>query len=251
MQTVVDGVLTNYEIFNPKQADTLVILHGWGSSLKFWIPIVKQISTDFQVILVDLPGFGSTNPIDTTPDIPEYTDFVRHFTQKLKLNKFILAGHSFGGQVALDYSIKYPENLASIILIAPVAVLEKPEVLKFKVKIAETIKPMLSNPSNRLAEQLLGWYTPDEYANSNEHQKKVLHKIVKYNLEPLMNQVKVPTDIIWGNLDIVVPNSGSILLKNIPNSRLHIISGANHLVHLTHTKQLAQIIDQIISQHYS
>ncbi|EKD53255.1 MAG: alpha/beta hydrolase fold protein [uncultured bacterium] len=251
MQTVINGVRTHYEVFNPKKKNTIVILHGWGSSLTFWIPIAKQISPDIRVVLVDLPGFGSTGPIDATPDVPEYTDFIRHFAKKLKLHRFILAGHSFGGQITLDYAVKYPGDLASIILIAPVSIPEDKRLMDLKVKIADSIKPMMIYPQSKPLEQYVGWYSPEEYTNANEHQKKVLHKIISYNLKPSLNRISVPTEIIWGNLDAIVPNVGELLEKSIPHSHLHLIAGAGHLLNLTHTKELARIINRVVSQFFS
>ena len=246
MQIDIDGLLVNYKEFNPEQNETLVILHGWASSLRYWIPVSRLLSKNVRIILLDLPGFGDTPPVDNTPDIPEYIEFVRKFCHHLILHKFILAGHSFGGQIALDYALKYPQDLKSIILMAPAAILKKDKALNLKVKIADRIKPTLSNPTHALLEQAVGWHTPDEYQNSNGYQKDVLQKIITYDLEPSLSKVSVPTDIIWGNLDIVVPNHGEYMAKQIPGSRLHIIPGANHLLNLTHTQELARIINRII-----
>jgi len=246
MQILVDGVKTNYLDINPDQEKTIVILHGWGSSLTYWIPVSKLLSQNHRIILVDLPGFGLTSPIDDTPDIPEYTGFIRKFAQELKLEKFILAGHSFGGQIALDYALKFPQDLISIILIAPAAIWEDSRIIDLKVRVADKLKPLLADPSHVLMEQLLGWYTPDDYANSNEYQKKVLKKIVKYNLEPKLKNITVSTDIIWGNIDFVIPNTGDHLVKIIPNSKLHIIPGANHLINLTHPEKLSSIMNKIL-----
>lgn len=207
-----------------------------------------MLSPHWRIVLLDLPGFGLTPPIDDTPDIPEYTNFVRSFAMKLKIKKFILVGHSFGGQIALDYALKYQTDLVTLILVAPAAIREKSKILKFKLRLTDTLKPLLSKSSYNYLEQYLGWYTPTDYANSNEYQKKVLRKIARYNLKPLLHLLSVPTDIIWGSLDIVIPNSGKYLANKISQSRLHIIEGANHLINLTHPKKLADILTKIISQ---
>lgn len=246
MQLVVNGVLTNYLDINSKQKQTLVILHGWASSLSFWLPMAQLLSPRWRIVLLDLPGFGFTPPIDDTPDIPEYTHFVRSFAKRLKLRKFILVGHSFGGQIALDYALKFPTDLINLILVAPAAIREKSKILKFKIRLASAIRPFLSKSSYRYLEQFLGWYTPIDYSNSNEYQRKVLRKIAGYNLKPLLHLLSVPTDIIWGSLDLVIPNAGKYLLKKISRSRLHIIPGASHLVNLTHTEKLAKIINSIL-----
>ncbi|NCP46970.1 alpha/beta hydrolase [bacterium] len=250
MQTVVNGVLTNYEIINPKQTNTLVILHGWGSSISYWVPLTKLLTPKVRIILVDLPGFGSTGPLPDKPDVPEYTNFVRNFTQKLNLKNFILAGHSFGGQITLDYALKYPEDPNSIVLIAPAAIRERSKFAQAKIKLAKIIKPIFVLLPNSSFEKFLGWYTPKDYSNSNEYQKKVLGKIVVYNLKSYLGEVRVPTDIIWGSEDFVIPNMGKYLAENIHDSHLYIVYGANHLIHFYHLQKLADIINQIIAKRY-
>lgn len=246
MQIVVSGVLTNYLDINPKQKNTLVILHGWGSSISYWVPLSNLLTPKIRVILVDLPGFGSTGPLPDKPDVPEYTNFVRSFTQKLSLKNFILSGHSFGGQITLDYALKYPKDLKSIILIAPAAIRERSKLTQTKIKLTKIIKPLFSLLPHSTFEKFLGWSTPSDYSNSNEYQKKVLGKIVIYNLKPYLKDLQVPTDIVWGSEDFVIPNMGNYLAENIHDSHLHVIYGANHLIHHSHVKKLADIINQII-----
>ncbi|KKT40716.1 hypothetical protein A3K29_00190 [Candidatus Collierbacteria bacterium RIFOXYB2_FULL_46_14] len=250
MQTVVDGVLTNYEVFNPEQVNTLVILHGWGSSLQFWIPIAKQLSPNLRIILLDLPSFGSTAPLPNDPNIPEYTLFVKAFTQKLKLSHFILSGHSFGGQVTLDYALKFPHDLKSIILVSPAVVRERSKSAKFKIILAKVLRPLFSILPKHSFERFLGWYTPRDYSNSTEYQRRVLKKIVVYDLKPFLNQVKIPTDIIWGSEDFVIPYMGKYLAEHILDSHLHVIYGAHHLLYLTHPKKLVDVLSQIIDRLY-
>ncbi len=251
MQTVVDGVLTNYEVINPNQKNILLILHGWGSSLKFWIPIAKQLSRDLRIILLDLPSFGSTAPLPNDPNIPEYTLFVKAFAKKLKLSHFTLAGHSFGGQVTLDYALKFPNDLKSIILISPAVVRERSKSAKLKILLAKVLRPLFSILPKHSFERFLGWYTPRDYSNSTEYQRRVLQKIVVYDLKPFLNQVKVPTDIIWGSEDFVIPYMGKFLAESIPDSHLHVIYGANHLIYLTHSKKLIENLNQIVDRLYA
>lgn len=246
MQTVVDGVLTNYLDINPKQKNTLVILHGWGSSVSYWIPLSNLLNPKVRIVLVDLPGFGSTGPLTNMPDVPEYTKFVKSFTNKLSLKNFILAGHSFGGQITLDYALKYPKDLKSIILIAPAAIRERSKFTQAKIKFTKIIKPLFSLFPHNIFEKFLGWYAPSDYSNSNEYQKKVLGKIVIYNLKPFLKDIHTPTDIIWGSEDFVIPNMGKHLAENIQGSHLHVIYGANHLIHHNHVKKLADVINQIV-----
>lgn len=201
--------------------------------------------------MLDLPSFGSTSPLQGNPDIPDYTDFVHSFTQKLKLKKFILAGHSFGGQITLDYSLKFPEDLNSIILIAPAVVRERSKTAKLKIQLAKIIRPLFSILPKHSFESFLGLYTPKDYSDSTEYQRGVLKKIIVYNLKPQLNSVIVPTDIIWGSEDFAIPYMGKYIAENIQNSKLYVIYGASHLIYLSHPQKLGEIMTTIVQSRYA
>ena len=247
MQIIVNGILTNFESVNPHAKIPVILLHGWGGLSKSWTPVVKLLNPHFCYYLVDLPGFGFTQPLDDTPSIPEYTDFIRAFAKSLKLKKFILAGHSFGGQITIDYAIEYPQDLICIILTAPAAVRERSNIVKAKITAAKIVRPLVSLLPNDIYNKFLDWYTPESYRNADEYQRKVLKKIITYNLKPKLHLIKVPTHIVWGSNDIVIPFMGKYMAENIKNSDLQMISGAGHQLHLTHTLILANILNKTLS----
>ena len=245
MQTVVDGTLTNYEILNSQSKNTLLILHGWAQNSSFWIDTAKLIDSSFRIILLDLPGFGGTQNLQNESDVPEYSQFVKKFINKLSLKKFILAGHSFGGQVAGDFAIKYPEDITKLILIDAAIIRIRGPKTWIKIGITKIIKPLLSFLPTESVNSILKLYAGD-YAKANAYQKSVLHHILKYNLQFKLHSIKVPTDIIWGSEDKLIPYVGKYLVENIPQAKLHVIYGAGHLLHLTHTKKLANTINEVI-----
>jgi len=247
VQIVVNGVLTNYLDINPKQKQTLIILHGWGSSSLNWVKLTSLLSTSTRYILLDLPGFGSTGPLPNEPNIPEYTDFVKAFADKLHLHRFILAGHSFGGQIALDFSVKYPEKLISTILIAPAAIRERSKSAQFKISFAKTIRPLFRILPRWVHDKFLAWYSPSDYSHSNEYQRQVLRKIVTYNLKSKLHLVKALTHVIWGSDDFIIPYMGKYLAEHIPHATLNVIYGTGHLIHLDKPGRLSEIINSIIS----
>lgn len=247
MQTIINGLKTHYLDINPKSKKTLIILHGWKSSLKFWVPFSKLLLPDLRIVLVDLPGFGTSQAFPKDPEIPDFTDFVHRFTSSLGLKNIILAGHSFGGLLALDYAIRYPAGIKSLILVSPAVIKEKPNEAKLKIRFAELARPLFTAIPNNHFEKYLGWYTPRDFRHANLYQQNILKKIVLYDLKPSLKNISISTDIIWGKADFVVPNLGNYLQKKIAHSRLHLLDGSGHLSFLTHPKELADIFNQIIS----
>ena len=242
MQTVIDGILTNYEAVNPKAKSSIVILHGWRQNASLWLPVAKLLPKNNSYYLLDLPGFGGTRDLAPNSDVPEYTTFVKDFTNKLKLKSFVLLGHSFGGQVACDFAIKYPKLVNRLVLVDAAVIRTRGLLTKAKILIAKIFKPikrvgLISQIHEKIAH---------DYSHSNDYQKSVLRQIINYDLSPKLHLIKVPTEIIWGSEDKVIPYVGKYLVENISNARLHVIYGCDHSPHLTHPQKLADILCKIL-----
>ena len=220
MQTVINGVLTNYELINPKAKFPVVVLHGWGQNSGHWLPLAKKVSDRFRLYLLDLPGFGGTKNLADGSGIPEYVKFIKNFVTKNNLKRITLIGHSF--------------------------VRKRNLLTRLKILAAKIIKiPTLLLP-NSLRKRILTLTASRDYAQANPYQRSVLKKILRQDIGAKVNLIKVPTEIIWGSDDHVIPYMGKFLVENIPTANLHVIYPAGHLPHLTHPAKLATVLNQIL-----
>ena len=100
-------VNVNYEYIDNKKNKTLVFLHGWGQNIAMMIPIAKPFTKDFNILILDLPGFGkSTEPKDDW-SLDDYSEMLHALITDLKLKNLILIGHSFGGKISMVYASKH------------------------------------------------------------------------------------------------------------------------------------------------
>src|SRR5581483_11907029 len=106
MQTIIDGLLANYEIKGEKNKNSILILHGWKRSLNDWQEVAKTLSSKNKVIILDLPGMGASSKPNTPFNTYDYADFVDKFIAKLQLKNVTLVGHSFGGRTAIIQASK-------------------------------------------------------------------------------------------------------------------------------------------------
>ena len=126
---LVDGFQVHYKQMG--EGRPLLILHGWGSSSDSWVRVQEMLAAKgYQVIVPDLPGFGKTQAPHTVWGVEEYAEFMNRFTEELGLEKFILAGHSFGGQTAIQFAVDHPGKLEKLVLIAAAGVRRTPGVAK-------------------------------------------------------------------------------------------------------------------------
>lgn len=88
----------------------LVFFHGWGFDSRIWLPLVPQLSRDYQIILIDLPGFGHT-------PIMEWELFKKFLLEQLPKH-FALIGWSMGGLYAIRLAVEEPDRVYKLINIA-------------------------------------------------------------------------------------------------------------------------------------
>ncbi|MCA2213930.1 alpha/beta fold hydrolase [Jidongwangia harbinensis] len=99
--------------------EPLVLLHGIGSARQAWDPVVPALAQRYDVIAVDLPGFGESPPLpaQVEPAPAEIAGGVARLLDELGLTAPHVAGNSLGGWVALELAAIHP--LASLTLLSP------------------------------------------------------------------------------------------------------------------------------------
>ncbi len=81
--------------------EPLVLIHGVGSRWQVWEPVIETLATTFDVIAVDLPGFGESEPLPHTT-VDSLTDALHAFLTEQGIENPHLAGNSMGGLIALN-----------------------------------------------------------------------------------------------------------------------------------------------------
>ena len=104
------GIKIKYEFVDSDKDETLVFLHGWGQSIDMMKPLGNNYFDVYNVLYVDLPGFGNSSEPDYSWTVYDYAKCINILVTDLKLNNIVIIGHSFGGRVGLIYSSKYNIN---------------------------------------------------------------------------------------------------------------------------------------------
>jgi pimeloyl-ACP methyl ester carboxylesterase len=112
--------MTHVVLSGPKDAPPLVLLHGYLATLLMWLPNIADFSRDFRVYAIDVMG----EPSKSIPDEPigSASDYVAWLTATLNglhLDRISLAGCSFGGWLALTYTVAVPDRVEKLALLSP------------------------------------------------------------------------------------------------------------------------------------
>lgn len=236
------GININYKDSGNKELSSIVYLHGWGQNIEMMEPIAKPFKNKHRIIIIDLPGFGSSDEPDEVWSLEDYADMVHELLKSLGIKKTSMIGHSFGGKIAIVYASKYDvERL--ILLASPFKVRIKKPTLK--VKILKTAKkiPGLSG----LAEAMKKRMGSVDYKSATPKMRDILVKHVNTDLTDIASKIKCPTFIIWGDRDEQVPVSDAYELESIiKDSGLTVYEGCTHYAYLERLSQTNAIIESFI-----
>ena len=242
MRSTIKNVDINYEHFDNKSKTSLVFLHGWGQNIKMMESLAKPFCKKYNVLIIDLPGFGDSAEPKEVWSIYDYSEMVNELLKELKINNPILIGHSFGGKISLAYAIKY--NPKKIVLLASPYKknIKKPTL---KMKVYKTVKkiPLL----NKLEGFVKNHVGSTDYKNASEMMKKILVNHVNLDLTEELKNIKCPTLLIWGTNDNAVSyEDGKELEKLIPNAGLVTYEGCTHYAYLERLDQTIRVLNSFI-----
>jgi len=249
---LINGLKINYKIAG--QGPAILILHGWGGSSDSWIQVQEILAREgFKIIVPDFPGFGKSKTPFEPWGVKEYGNFVLNLTKILELQNFFLLGHSFGGRVAIKFSVLYPEKIKSLILCDSAGIKQKwgiGEKLIFQIsKIGNAI--FTPTPLRRFKDKAKNLFyiflRHRDYAKADGTMRETIKKVLTEDLLKDLPQIKIRTLIIWGESDKLVPvKYAHIFKEKIENSELKILPKIGHSPHLEVPEKLAKIIIQFL-----
>jgi pimeloyl-ACP methyl ester carboxylesterase len=134
-------------------AETLLLVHGMGSSSTAWKLILNELKKVFTVVTVDLPGHGAT-PMDHSQamDPQSLAKAVIATMQSLGFNRFHVVGNSLGGWIALEMAAMKPHSISSVTGLAPAGLWVAPINARYP---GPAIARMLANSINVVSPLLL------------------------------------------------------------------------------------------------
>jgi pimeloyl-ACP methyl ester carboxylesterase len=105
----------------------IVLLHGFLESGEVWKNFARKLHENFQVILIDLPGHGISDPAGAIITMDDMAEAVCNVLNSTGAKSCVMAGHSMGGYVTLAFAEKFPRRLKGFILFHSHAAADSPE----------------------------------------------------------------------------------------------------------------------------
>lgn len=266
--------------------NVLVGLHGGpGAPHDYLAPLVDIAGTEWTVYLYDQYGCGRSDaPPDRVYDhftVGEYRERLDEVREAIGVEQLHLYGQSWGGWLALEYGLTYPERVASLVLANTSA-----DVRRAAETMRSAARSCLTDEEREEFDELVAdrdfgddafeeykekfrdehvnrsEADPDEFAppaNPNVYgvmwgpSEFVLAdtaRLREWNVTDRLDEVRCPTLVITGEYDEIAPELGAELAGQIPNAQFVVFEGASHVplweVREKHTETVIEFLDSVV-----
>lgn len=249
----VDGARVHYQEFADAAKPPIILIHGYTASVYVWKMAAPMLANaGFRVIAVDLLGFGySEKPSWFDYSIQSQARMISRFMNRLGIGRAIIVGNSYGGAVALNLTLDYPEAVDKLVLVDPVtnnAPKNHPLLRLASFRgIGEVITPFIADSKFFLRHRMRGTIAKANHhlitdermqairrpLNAADGHHSLLATSRNWNakrIEQDAHLIDQPTLIIWGEQDTVIPiRHGYKLHQELLNSRLVVLADCGHV----------------------
>jgi pimeloyl-ACP methyl ester carboxylesterase len=248
----------------------LVLIHGMAGSAVAWKHVLPSLARRFTVVVPDLLGHGASAKPRGEYSISGHANVVRDLLAALGHERVTLVGQSFGGGVAMQLAYQYPEHCERLVLVSSGGLGREvsPLLRALSLPGAEHVFPLFCSPTLRNAGQrVVDWlgrlglrpapaaeeawrsYT----ALAERDARRAFFRTLQSVIDPGGQSVsatdrlylasQVPTLIVWGKEDALIPVSHAIAAHSaIPGSRLEIFYGVGHFPHCEAPERFVDVL---------
>ncbi|WP_141588530.1 alpha/beta fold hydrolase [Myxococcus sp. AB056] len=239
---------------NTDESRTVVCLPGLGASGRSFAPM--EPLTDALRLLLWTPPLRT--PATHTPLL--WNLAVLDHAEALLPGRFALLGSSYGSLLAMAYALAHPERVKALVLVSPVASVHRIRRLALTLStLVRAPRPLAYLLAPTVARVLGGQRLPlegrAEIVREARRMSPVellrrLRDILATDLMPRLHELQVPTLVIQGGQDLLVPpRAARDVAQHIPGARVALIRGASHLPYMSHPDAFNTLAGDFLRQH--
>lgn len=249
----ISGMQVHIRDEGPREDSTpIVLLHGTSASLHTWDGWVDALKSDRRVVRFDLPGFGLTGPNpDGNYTIENYAAIVVAVLDRLKIDRCILSGNSFGGYVSWATAVLHPDRIDKLVLVDSSGYPYEAKSVPIGFKLAlipglnrligdllprgvieSSLKNVYGNPSLITTELIDRYFDITIRAGNRKALIQRFRQAQPGSLAKRVPEIKQPTLIIWGGRDrLIPPHIGKRFHSEIETSKFVLFEELGHVPH--------------------
>ncbi len=258
---------THYQLTGPQGAETVVLVHGFSIPSYLWDDNVDSlVNAGYRVLRFDLYGRGFTERPDLDYTLDVFVEQLEDLLEALNIQQpFHLVGLSMGAAISARYSVRHPQAIKTLSLLAPlVATPSRLDVNLLAIPgLGEYLACVVMMPKlkNNLANTV---YEADSYPEWEQRLEQHIHfkgyrRALLSTLRNLAGQSEmnsyralgkseIPVQLIWGRQDPIADYSQAAQLQSVmPNLILHTLEQTGHLPQI----EQAEVVNRLLLGHFS
>lgn len=226
----------------------IVCLHGAGGPRIS--PGYELLARHHRVLAFEVPGFGSSAVNDRSASVEGLAATMCEAVAALDLGPITLLGNSFGGRLAAWMAVSEPERLASLVLVAPAAILPERRPASNGGDGQAAGPP--SNPAvlYHHPERIPDWWPPADEAVTAKQQalvRRLAGPARSTELEAKLANLEVPTLVMFGTADRVIPpEMGRHYRALLPRCHFVLVYDAGHVVDVDRPEAFAALVEDFV-----
>ncbi|MES2499371.1 MAG: pimeloyl-ACP methyl ester esterase BioH [Pseudomonadota bacterium] len=243
------------------QGQPLVMLHGWGMHSGVWQPLIKKLSAQYMLYLVDLPGMGNSRPIE-----PYHLHALADEVAQVIPGVSDVLGWSLGGLVAQRIALNQPDRIRRLILVASTpcfvnkndwdAGIDPANFESFAAAVNSdykatilqflTLQCMKADDARSTLKQLRASFDARPTPTQTTLQR-ALQILLESDLRAEVSSIRKPTLLIHGDRDTLAPvQAAHWMMQQLPHGFLRVMSGSAHAPFLSHSEQFIAALNQFL-----
>jgi pimeloyl-ACP methyl ester carboxylesterase len=269
-QVEIDGTRVNYAELGSGPRMAIVFVHGLSGSWQNWLENIPHFAREHRVLALDLPGFGHSPMPEWEISIESYGRLLHRFCDALGVGDCGVVGNSMGGFISAEAASARPDRFEKLALVsaagvssarlrrqpaetvARMATAAAPLLLRLQERglrrprvRSATFKGLFQHPEALRRELLLETF---QSGAGRPGFLPAVQGLVGYDILDQLAEVDVPTLIVWGRNDRVVPPQDAAgFAQRLRNSRTVIFDDTGHLPQLERPTRFNRVLETFLA----
>ena len=215
------------------QGQPMVLLHGNGEDSSYFVQQIAHFSKGYWVIAIDTRGHGQSPRGEKPFAIKQFAEDLKDFLDAINIAKAVILGFSDGGNIALEFALKYPERVEKLILnganLFPGGV---KAMYQWPIEVGYRMAKLFSNKSEKAKQnaEMLGLMVNEPHIDPSE-----------------LARLTMPVLVVAGTKDMIKESHTRLIYKSLPNAQLTFVEG-DHFVANKNAEAFNKVVEDFLSR---
>jgi len=258
--------MIHYKYYDRGSGPALLLLHGMFGDHQDWAPVLDPLAARYRLLAVDLPGFGDSEKPHGDYTAERFVEALDGLRAELGIDRLTAVGNSFGGVVALLYTLARPERVERLVLVSSGGFhrYSRREKLFHSARLSEValrtltppvqgalLRALFVNPSEAseqyIEKQNAKLRRPD-YPEYVRAASSSIRMVMNTYLLDRVSEIECPVLLVWGEQDAVVPiEEARAALERLRDGRLVVLPRCGHAPQLDCPARFVSTLDEFMT----